>query len=121
MDNADPLCFAWASIADSGLKYSSPLLVTPLCTTNEGQAFSCQQGVLRTARRLTSYFATQPHRTALWPDAGADWGQKVVLDFLAQSGPPNPVRNTPHHTINDWHISLHYNLSWCIWQIVNHF
>ncbi len=19
-------------------------------------------------------------------------------------GPPNPVRNTPHHTINEWHI-----------------
>ncbi len=28
---------------------------------------------------------------------GADWGQKVALDFLAQSGPPNPIHNTPHH------------------------
>lgn len=68
MDNADPLCFARASIADSGLKYSSPLLVTPWCTTNEGQAFSCQQGALRTAWRLTSYFATQMHWLALSPD-----------------------------------------------------
>ncbi len=57
MDNADPLCFAWASIADSGLKYSSLLLVTPWCTTNEGQALSYQ--ALRTARRLTSNFASQ--------------------------------------------------------------
>ncbi len=24
--------------------------------------------------------------------------------LLAQSGPPNPVRNTLHHTTNQWHI-----------------
>ncbi len=36
--------------------------------------------------------------------SGADWCQKVALNFLAQSGPPNLVRNIPHHTINEWHI-----------------
>ncbi len=42
--------------------------------------------------------------------SGADWGQKVVLDFLVQSGPPNPVRNTPHHkwVAYSWHNNLSF-------------
>ncbi len=53
---------------------------------------------------------------------GRTGAKKVALDFLAQSGPPNPVRNTPHHTINEWHIlDVIICLFWCIWQIVNHF
>ncbi len=44
----------------------------------------------------------------------------MALDFLAQSGPPNPVHKTPHHTINEWHIlDIIICLFWCIWQIVN--
>ncbi len=35
-----------------------------------------------------------------------------------KSGPPNPVPNTPHHTINEWHI-LDIVFSG-VWQIVNH-
>ncbi len=36
------------------------------------------------------------HRGGLGPNSGPG--------LLAQSGPPNPVRNTLHHTINQWHI-----------------
>ncbi len=41
-----------------------------------------------------------------------------TLDFFTQSSPPNPVCNTPHHTINNWHIlNIIISLFWCLWQI----
>ncbi len=45
---------------------------------------------------------------------GADQSVRVSV-----RGGPNPVRNTPHHTINEWHIlDIIICLFWCIWQIV---
>ncbi len=46
--------------------------------------------------------------------SGADWGQKVALDFLVKSGPPKLVRNTPHHK---WVAYFwHYNLSFLVYM-----
>ncbi len=54
-----------------------------------------------------------------WLWTGADWGQKLALDFLPKA---NLVGNTLHHTINESHIlDVIIGLFWCIWQIVNFF
>ncbi len=45
---------------------------------------------------------------------GAYWGQNAALEFLAQSGPPNPVFS--HSTKNDWHNPLHYNLCFVVYM-----
>ncbi len=45
---------------------------------------------------------------------GAYWGQNAALEFLAQSGPPNPVCS--HSTKNHWHNPLHYNLCFLVYM-----
>ncbi len=46
--------------------------------------------------------------SCIYPQAGADWGQKVALDILVQSG------NTPHHkwVAYSWHTRMYYAKDW---------
>ncbi len=40
---------------------------------------------------------------------------KIIPWTFSQSSPPNPVCNTPHHTINNWHIlNIIISLFWCL-------